>query len=810
MKEDARVVIIGGGVIGCSVAYHLTAAGWTDVVLVDKGELTSGSTFHSAGLVGQLRSSVTLTRMMMYSIELYGRLKDETGYDPGWRQVGSLRLASTPARLEELRRQVAWAKTFGLPLEPISVKEALSLFPIMTDEEVLGAIYLPTDGWLDPSGLTQALARGARMRGASIHTGVRVLEIRIRDGRVSEVVTDQGRIRTEIVVNAAGIWAPRIGAMAGVTVPIVPMAHQYLVAKPIPGFELPRTAPTMRDPDLLVYYREEVGGMVMGGYETDPAPWSPEGVAWEFHDRLLPPDWERFEEIQKGALRRTPCIERAEVVQLINGPEAFTPDGEFILGESSDVRGFFVAAGFCAHGIAGAGGAGRALAEWIVEDEPSMDMHHMDIRRFGPRYASRPYTLERALEVYKYYYLMKFPFDEHERARPLRTSPAYERLKELGCVFGEKSGWERPNYFRPGQPWRQAGHDQADWGRPDFFDAVGAEHAATRERAGLFDESSFSKLEVSGPGAFGLLQRLAANDLDRPVGTVTYTQMLTRRGGIECDLTVTRLAPDRFLLITGTAWGPHDLGWIRLHIPRDGSVQARDVTSSLATFALWGPRARDILMQVTADDISNEGFPYMTARQIVVGRAPLLALRVTFVGELGWELYVPSEYGLALWDTLWEAGRPFGMVAGGYKAIDSMRLEKGYRVWGSDITPDDNPYEAGLGFAVKPDKGDFIGRDALVRVKQEGVRRKLCALVLSGEAGVIYGSEPVCADGLVVGSVRSGGFGYTLGMNIAYAYLPVEHARPGTEVAIEIFGVQAPAVVRKEPLFDPKNERVKC
>jgi 4-methylaminobutanoate oxidase (formaldehyde-forming) len=810
MKTHARVVIIGGGVIGCSVAYHLTAMGWSDVVLVEKGELTSGSTFHSAGLVGQLRSSVTLTRMMMYSASLYERLQEETGYDPGWHPVGSLRLASSPVRLEELRRQVAWAKTFGLPLETISVKEAVDLFPIMSDDGVLGAIYLPTDGWLDPSGLTQALARGAQKRAASIHTGVRVLEIGTRDARVSEVVTDHGSIRTEIVVNAAGMWAPRIGAMVGVTVPIVPMAHEYLIAKPIPGFELPRTAPTMRDPDLLVYYREEVGGMVMGGYETHPAPWSLDGVPWDFHDQLLPPDWERFEEIQQGALRRTPCIERAEVVQLINGPEAFTPDGEFILGESPEVRGFFVAAGFCAHGIAGAGGAGQVLAEWIIEGEPSMDMHHMDIRRFGSRYASRPYSLDRVLEVYKYYYLMKFPFDEHERARPLRTSPAYPRLKELGCVFGEKSGWERPNYFRPGQPWRQAGHDQTDWGRRDFFEAVGREHAATRECAGLFDESSFSKLEVSGPGAFGLLQRLTANDLDRPVGTVTYTQLLTRRGGIECDLTVTRLAADRFLLITGTAWGPHDLGWIRLHMPRDGSVQARDVTSSMATYGVWGPRARDILRQVSPDDITHEEFSYMTARQIVVGRVPVLALRVTYVGELGWELYVPAEYGLTVWDTLWEAGQPCGLVAGGYKAIDSLRLEKGYRVWGSDITPDDNPYEAGLGFAVKLDKGDFIGREALLRVKQEGIQRKLCALTLPGEAGVIYGSEPVYTDGQVVGSVRSGGFGYTLKTNIAYAYLPVEHARPGTQVAVEMFGAQVPALVQKEPLFDPKNERVKC
>jgi 4-methylaminobutanoate oxidase (formaldehyde-forming) len=809
MKAHARAVVIGGGVIGCSVAYHLTEMGWTDIVLVDKGELTSGSTFHSAGLVGQLRSSVTLTRMMMYGTSLYGRLKDETGYDPGWHPVGSLRLASSPARREDLRRQVAWAKTFGLPLEPIGIREAMDLFPLLTDEGLLGAIYLPTDGWVDPTGLTQALAVGARKRGAAIHTGVRVLEIRTTNGRVSEVVTDHGAIRTEVVVNAAGIWAQRIGAMVGVNVPIIPMAHQYLITKPIPGHEVPRTAPVVRDPDLLLYLRGEVGGLIVGGFETRPAAWSIEGPPWEFHDQVLPPDWERFEEIQKGALTRTPCVEGAEVTQLINGPEAYTPDGEFILGESPEVRGFFVAAGLCAHGIAGGGGTGKSLAEWIVEGEPSLDMHHMDIRRFGTRFASRAYTLDRVMEVYKHYYLMRFPFDEHERGRPLRTSPAYERLKGLGCVFGEKNGWERPNYFRPGQPWRQAVREQTDWGRPPYFEAVGREHAAARERAALFDESSFSKLEVSGPGAFGLLQRLIANDLDRPVGTVTYTSLLTRKGGIECDLTVTRLTADRFLLITGTAWGPHDLGWIQLHMPRDGSVQARDVTSSLATFGLWGPRARDILRQVTDDDISHEGFQYMTARPIVVGRVPVLALRVTYVGELGWELYVASEYGLTLWDTLWEAGQAFGMTAGGYKAIDSLRLEKGYRVWGVDLTPDDNPYEAGLGPFVKLDKGDFMGREALIRVKQEGIKRKLCALTLPGEAGVIYGNEPVHADGKVVGRVRSGGFGYTLGTNIALAYLPTEHARPGTQVAVEMFGAQVPALVQKEPLFDPKNERIK-
>jgi 4-methylaminobutanoate oxidase (formaldehyde-forming) len=784
--------------------------GWSDVTLVDKAELTSGSTFHSAGLVGQLRSSVTLTRMMMYSVSLYSRLADEVGHDPGWHPVGSLRLASSPARVEDLRRQVAWAKTFGLPLQSIGIQEAMELFPVMETEGLLGAIHLPTDGWIDPSGLTQALAAAARGRGASIRTGVRVLDIETRNGRVAEVITDHGRIRADVVVNAAGIWAGRVGAMAGVAVPIIPMAHQYLITKPIPGSEVPRTAPVVRDPDLLVYYRDEVGGLVVGGFETRPKAWSVDGPPWEFHDQLLPPDWERFEEIQKGAIRRTPCLERAEVAQLVNGPEAYTPDGEFILGESPEVRGFFVAAGLCAHGLAGAGGVGRVMAEWIVEGEPAMDLHRMDIRRFGSRFASRAYTLDRATEVYKYYYLMRFPFDEPERGRPLRTSPAYERLKELGCVFGEKNGWERPNYFRTGYPWRRADREQTHWGRLDFFEAVGREHLATRERAGLFDESSFSKLEVSGPGAFDLLQRLAANNLDRPVGTVTYTSLLTRKGGIECDLTVTRLASDRFLLITGTAWGPHDLGWIRLHMPSDGSVQARDVTSSFATFGLWGPRARDILRPVTPDDVSHEGFPYMTARSIVVGRVPVLALRVTYVGELGWELYVPAEYGLALWDTLWEAGRPFGMIAAGYKAIDSLRLEKGYRVWGTDITPDENPYEAGLGMFVKLDKGVFIGREALIRVRQEGIRRKLCALTLAGEAGVIYGNEPVHADGRVVGRVTSGGFGYTLHTNIAYAYLPVEYARPGTEVAVEMFGRLVPALVQKEPLFDPKNERIKC
>jgi glycine cleavage system aminomethyltransferase T/glycine/D-amino acid oxidase-like deaminating enzyme len=803
VRDRARVVVIGGGVGGCAILYWLTKLGWDDVLLVERADLTSGSTFHSAGLVGQLRGSLSLTKMMMSSVELYRTLGDEVGLETGWHEVGSLRLASSQERMEEIARQAGWAKTFGLPLELISAEEALRLFPPMSTEGVLGAAYLPTDGYIDPSQLTFALAEGARRGGAETATNTRVTKIELRDNRVRAVETDKGRVETEIVVDAGGMFAAEIGALAGVTVPVVPMAHEYLITRPA---DLPLDLPTMRDPSLLVYFRGESGGLVMGGYERNPAPWGLDGIPPDFNGKLLEEDWERFEELMQNAVVRVPALADAEVVRLVNGPEAFTPDGEFILGPT-DIGGFWIAAGFCAHGLAGAGGMGKLVAEWIAEGLPSLDVWEMDSRRFGAHYASRQYTLARTIEVYSTYYDVKYPGHERQAGRPLRLSPAYPRLLELGAAFGEKSGWERANWFEPNAEHGDESLRPRGWAGRHWSAAIGAEHRAVRETAALFDETSFAKIEVAGAGAADFLERLCDNHVARDVGAITYTSMLNQRGGIECDFTVTRLAEDRFRIVTGTAFGRHDLAWIASHAPDDGSVAVDDVTSRFACLGIWGPNARAILQPLATVDLSNEGFPYMRARELAVGPVPCLALRVTYVGELGWELYCPAEFGLALWDAIWDAGRDHGLVAGGYRAIDSCRLEKGYRVWGADITPEDTPYEAGLDFAVKLEKGDFIGREALL-AKQEPERRLAC-LVLHDPRAVALGSEPVRIAGDLVGRVTSGGYGYTVARSIAYAYLPAAAADIGTEVEIEIFGEWISGEVASEPLYDPAGSRLR-
>jgi 4-methylaminobutanoate oxidase (formaldehyde-forming) len=783
---------------GCSILYWLARLGWGDVVLCERADLTSGSTFHSAGLVGQLRGSLSLTKMMMDSVELYRRLGDEVGLETGWHEVGSLRLASSRERMEELARQAGWAKTFGLPLELVSAEEAQRLFPPMSTDGVLGAAYLPTDGYIDPSQLTQALAEGARRRGAEIYTNTRVTEITVERGRVSGVVTDKGEIETGIVVNAGGMFAGEIGRLAGVNVPVIPMAHEYLITKPS---GVPLDVPTMRDPSLLVYFRGESGGLVMGGYERHPAPWSLDGIPADFNGKLLAEDWPRFEELMENALVRVPDLADAEVIRLINGPEAFTPDGEFILGPS-DVGGFWVAAGFCAHGLAGAGGMGRLVAEWIVEGVPSLDVWEMDSRRFGRHYESRQYTLERTVEIYSTYYDVKYPGHERQAGRPLRTSATYARTQELGAAFGEKSGWERVNWFEPNAAQGDESLRPRGWAGRLWSPAIGAEHVACRTTAAVFDETSFAKIEIAGGDAPEFLERMCANRVARDVGAITYTQMLNPRGGVECDFTVTRLAEDRFRIVTGTAFGRHDLAWMRMHAP--DTVQVEDVTSKYACLGLWGPAAREILQPLTTEELS---FGYMRARELAVGPVPCLALRVTYVGELGWELYCPMEFGLRLWDTIWDAGREHDLVAGGYKAIDSLRLEKGYRVWGSDVTPEDTPFEAGLGFAVKLEKGEFIGREALLeRTEPE---RRLACLVLDDPRAVALGSEPVRVGGELVGRVTSGGYGYTVERSIAYAYLPSSAAAPGTGVEVEIFGEWVAGSVAEEPLFDPKGERIR-
>ncbi len=822
LPDSARCVIIGGGVGGTSLAYHLAALGWDDVVLLDRDQLTSGSTFHSAGLVGQLRGSVSLTKMMMHSVDLYRRIGKDSDFDPGWTECGGIRLASTEERMEELRRQAGWAKTFGLPLELISAAEAKELFPLMSTEGVLGAAWLPTDGYIDPSQLTYALADGARRGGCRIFTDTRVTGIEVKDGRVRGVRTERGDVAAEVVVDAGGMFAAEIARMAGVRVPLLPMSHQYLVTQPLDAVreargsgEERRSLPTLRDPDLLVYYREDGDGLVMGGYERQSEPaFLPHGtggfeaIPADFNGRLLEEEWDRFEEITRNSERRVPAMAEIKVTKLINGPEAFTPDNEFCLGES-EVAGFFVCAGFCAHGLAGAGGIGKVLAEWIVDGEPSLDLWHMDIRRFGAAYRSPSYTYKRIRETYETYYDIRYPAHERSAGRPLRVSPANAWHREHGAAFGEKSGWERANWYEPNAGAGDEALRPRGWAGQNWSPAIGAEHRACRERVAIFDESSFAKLEIEGPSAADFLEGLCDNRVARGVGQITYTQMLNRRGGIECDFTVSRLGEERFGIVTGTAFGNHDREWMRRHLPEDGSARIADVTSGWACFGIWGPRARDVLRPLTPADLSNDAFPYMTLREITVGDVPLRALRVTYVGELGWELYCPTEYGLGLWRTIWEAGREHGIACGGYRAIDSMRLEKGYRVWGADITPDETPEEGCVGFCVKLDKGEFVGRDALLAAKEDGPHQRLTCITLDDPRSIALGNEPVRSGGEVVGRVTTGGYGYTVERSIAYAYLPAALVAPGTAVAIEIFGEWVEGEVAAEPLLDQAGERIR-
>jgi 4-methylaminobutanoate oxidase (formaldehyde-forming) len=782
--------------------------GWKDVVILERHELTSGSTWHSAGLVGQMRSDANLTRMMHYSTDLYRKLKQETEQDTGWREVGGLRLASSAERTEDLKRMVGMAQSFGVPMDLISPKEAFDLFPIMSLEGVTGAAYTPNDGVIDPTGLTNALAKGAKLRGARIFTDTNVEKINMKNGRIHDVVTDQGTIETEVVVNAAGQWGGEIGKMVGLSLPVVPMAHLYIITRPIKG--VGHDFPTLRDPDLLVYWREEVGGLVTGGYERNPAPFGLNGIPRDFKYKLLPPDWDRFTPLMENSIKRVPLVETAEVIQLLNGPEGFTPDGEFLLGPTS-VKGFWVACAFCAHGLAGAGGVGKTMAEWIIDGHPEWDVWRLDVRRFGSNYNSQDYTVSRTIETYTQYYDIHYPGEERLSRRGLRLSPTYYRLQALGCHFGEKTGWERPNWFKPYEEKARHSHEPKGWSHHNWSRAIGYEHLMTRENAGLFDETSFNKFEVRGPGALSFLNRVCANDIDQPVGTIIYTQCLNKRGGIECDFTVTRLVEDRFFIVTGTAFGQHDLSWLSLNMPDDGTVAIEDISSSYACLGLWGPKARKILEKVTKADISNAAFPYMTAQWIMLGDVPTLASRVTYVGELGWEFYCPMEYGLRLWDTLWESGQPEGMVAAGYKSIDSLRLEKGYRYWSSEISPDYTPLEADLGFAVKLNKADFIGKEALLRQKESGIKQKLCCLTLTDSCTIALGKEPIrTKDGKIIGWVASGGYGYSIGKSIIYAYLPIEYANAGTEYEVEFFSEHVGAVVAQSPLWDPKGERIRA
>jgi 4-methylaminobutanoate oxidase (formaldehyde-forming) len=809
LPSHARVVIAGGGIMGCSTAYHLAQLGWRDVLVLEREKLTSGSTFHAAGLVGQLRSSASITRLLGRSVALYESLEAETGQATGWKKSGGLRLACRPERMEELRRQATTAKSFGLEMHLLDPAEAGALWPPMETSDLVGAAFLPTDGSASPADITQALARGARSLGVRIVTGCPVTAVTLKDGRVVGVETPQGRVACEALVNCAGQWAPELGRLCGVNVPLVSLQHQYLVTEPMEG--IPRDLPTLRDPDRLTYYKEETGGLVMGGYEPDPLPWAVDGIPEGFHFQLLDPDFEHFGQLAELAAGRMPDLPSAGIRQLVNGPEAFTPDGYFILGEAPELRGCFVGAGFNAFGIAAGGGAGAALAEWIVGGEPPGDLWPVDIRRFGVCHGDPAWVRSRTAELYGKHYAISWPSEEHRSGRPYRRSPLYERLADAGACFGEKSGWERPNWFAATgvEP-----RDEPSFGTPNWHDAVAAEHKATRERAALFDQTSFAKLELRGSDAASALEWLCANRVPEP-GRLVYTQMLNARGGVECDLTVSRLAEDHFYLVTGTAFATHDADWIARHLEgRDAEL--RDVTGSFSVLALMGPRAREVLAKIADGDVSTTGFPFGAVHEIDVEGQRLRALRVTYVGELGWELHMPTEAAPAIYDAIVREGKQHGLANAGYRAIESLRLEKGYRAFGAELTPDHTPLEAGLGWAVKLSSDlPFLGREALERQRRAGVSRRLAAFTVETPGVSLFGRETVLRDGEVVGWLTSGGFGHTIGKAVGYGYVshPTGETRSSLRKGryeLEVASERVPATLHLEALVDPRHLRVRA
>ncbi|MDR3505704.1 MAG: FAD-dependent oxidoreductase [Acidocella sp.] len=807
---QARAVIVGGGIIGCSTAYHLAKLGW-EVVLLERHRLTSGSTWHAAGLVGQLRTSANITQLLGESVKVYRSLEAETGLATGWKMNGGLRLACNEERWIEVKRQATTARSFGLEMHLLTPAEAQKLWPLMDVHDVIGAAYLPTDGQANPSDITQSLARGARMAGAKIYENVEVTGFEIEKGRVVAVLTDKGRIACEVAVNCAGQWARELGKLAGVNVPLVSVEHQYMVTERIEG--VTSDLPTLRDPDRLTYYKEEVGGLVMGGYEPNPIPWARKGFPRNFEFQLLDSNFDHFTPIMELAMGRVPALQTAGVKQLINGPESFTPDGNFILGEAPELRGFFVGAGFNAFGIASGGGAGKVLAEWIAGGEPPYDLWPVDLRRFGRNHQDVEWVRERTLQAYARHYTIAYPSEEFTTGRPLRRSPLYATLKAQGAVFGEKLGWERPNWFAaPGE----AAEDQYTYKRPNWFSAVAREHKAIREAVGLIDQTSFAKFMLVGRDAEAALSWICANDVAKKPGSLTYTQMLNKRGGIEADLTVARLSETEFYIVTGTGFATHDADWIRRNIQPGQDAHLVDVTSANAVFSLMGPKARLVLEKLTGDDVSNAGFPFGQCRKLSVAGAPVLALRVTYVGELGWELHVPVEFGAALYEALMAAGQEFGIANAGYRAIETLRLEKGYRAWGGDIGPDYTPLEAGLGWAVKFKKGTpFLGREALEVQKRNGVKKLLATFTVDDPAVILLGRETIYRNGERVGWLASGGYGHTLGQPIGLGYVrnpagvDEDFVLSGT-YELEVAGERVHANVHLAPLHDAKMERIKA
>lgn len=807
LPASSKTIIIGGGIVGCSTAYHLAQMG-QEVLLLEKAALTSGSTWHAAGLVGQLRSNANITQLLGYSIELYNKLEEETGLATGWKMNGGLRLACNAERWTEVKRQATTAHSFGLDMQLLTPQEAQDLWPLMDISDVVGAAFLPTDGQASPSDITQALAKGARAKGAVLKENTAVTEILTEGGVLTGVRTADGDIACEKLVLCCGQWTRELAKSIGITVPLVSVEHQYLITEP---FDVPSDLPTLRDPDRLTYYKEEVGGLVMGGYEPNGIPWAEKGIPDPFDFQLLDSNFDHFEQLIELSLPRVPKLETAGVKQLINGPESFTPDGNFILGEAPEMSNVFVGAGFNAYGIAAGGGAGMALAEWVANGAPPYDMWPVDIRRFGRPHTDTDWVRTRTMEAYGKHYTMAWPSEEHDSGRPCRRSPLYQTLKGAGAVFGEKLGWERPNWFA------EAGEEARDiytFERPNWHGPVGREHKAAREAAVLFDQTSFAKFILKGPDAEAALQWIAANRVDKPLGAIIYTQMLNDKGGIECDLTCVRTGYDEYYIVTGTGYATHDFDWIRRNIPEGMNAQLVDVTSSNAVLSLFGPKARDILAAVTNDDISHASQPFGTAKQIGIAGCPVLAMRITYVGELGWELHLPTEYAQTVFDALHVAGAPHGLRNAGYRAIETLRLEKGYRAWSSDIGPDHTPDEAGLGWAVKMKSNiPFKGREAVAAQREGGVKKMLATFTTDGGT-ILSGRETIYRNGKRCGWLSSGGYGHTLGHSIGMGYVRADEVVDKAYVLdgayeLEVATERVPAQITLAPLFDPKMERVK-
>ena len=812
LPSSARVVIIGGGISGCSVAYHLAKLGWTDIVLLERKKLTSGTTWHAAGLVGQLRASQNMTRLAKYSADLYRTLEAETGLATGLRQCGSITVALTVERQEELRRQAAMARVFGVEVNELSPSDILSLYPHLNMKDIVSGVHLPGDGQADPGNIALALAKGARMLGAQIVEGVIVNEVTQADGRVTGVTWQQGKetgaITTEHVVNCGGMWGRDLAARNGVTLPLHACEHFYIVTEHIPGLA---QLPVLRVPDESAYYKEDAGKILLGAFEPKAKPWGMSGIPADFCFDQLPEDFDHFEPILEAAVNRMPMLAKAGIHTFFNGPESFTPDDRYYLGEAPELAGYWVAAGYNSIGIVSSGGAGMALAQWMNDGEPPFDLWEVDIRRAQPFQKNRRYLQERVTETLGLLYADHFPYRQMATSRGIRRSPLHEHLKARGAVFGEVAGWERANWFADEG---QIAEYEYTWGRPNWFQNSRAEHTALRETVGLLDMTSFGKIRVEGRDALIFLQRMCSNQMDVASGKIVYTQMLNKRGGIECDLTVTRLSETAFLLVVPGATLQRDLAWLRRHLSDEFAV-ITDVTAAEAVLPLMGPNARDLLSAISPDDFFNDVHPFGTAREIEISMTLARAHRVTYVGELGWELYVPTDQAAHVFEAIVKAGADHGLKLCGLHAMDSCRIEKGYRHYGHDITDEDHVLEAGLGFAVKTDKGDFIGRDAVLRKRETGLEKRMLQFRLIDPESLLFHNEPILRDGMIVGFLTSGNYGHTLGGAVGLGYVPCRYAgETGKEMLsstyqVDVAGRIVDAEASLSPLYDPKSQRIR-